>query len=184
MVQTRCAYCGRWFKSESGKRGRQKTCGAEACRGKHKRVLDRQWRAGEPMWVRARQAKVREWAQARDYWKNYRSENPEYEERNRVQTRERMRRRREEERRARAILVDPLGYLRGLKARCREEVCKTGTGGLQVTTAEGMTAEEVCKTGAGGGAVVEVVEYLMAREWFAKQEGTDSRGGGVIERRS
>jgi hypothetical protein len=111
------------------------------------------------MWVRARQAKVREWAQARDYWKNYRSENPDYEERNRCQTRERMRRRREEERRARAILVDPLGYLRGLKARCAEEVCKTGT---------------------GGGAVVEVVEYLMAREWFAKQEGADSRSGAVI----
>lgn len=180
MGQGRCGYCGRWFKSKPGKGGRQKTCGGEACRRKHKRVLDRQWRAGEPMWVRARQAKVREWAQARDYWKHYRRDNPEYEERNRSQTRARMRGRREEERRARAILVDPLEYLRGLKARYTEDVCKTGTGGVQVTTGEGITAEEVCKTGTGSGAVVEVVEYLMAREWFAKQEGTDSRGGAVI----
>jgi len=67
-----------------------------------------------------------------------------------------MRRRREEERRARAILGDPVGYLRELRARCGEDVCKTGT---------------------GGAVVVEVVEYLMARELFAKQEGPDSRAG-------
>lgn len=181
MAQARCAYCGRWFKSEPGKGGRQKTCGAEACRRKHKRVLDRQWRAEDLMWVRARQAKVREWAEGREYWKEYRRENPEYEERNRAQTRERMRRRREEERRARAILGDPVGYLRELKARCGQNVCKTGTGGAQVSTGRGITAEDVCKTGTGGGAVVEVVEYLIARELFAKQEGPDSRGGRVIQ---
>ena len=180
MGQARCAYCGTWFKSKPGKGGRQKTCGTAACRKKHKRVLDRRWRASEPMWVRARQAKVREWAHAQAYWKNYRSKNPKYEARNRSQTRERTRQRREEERRARVILADPLGYLRELKVRCGAEVCKTGTGGVELTREEPVTAEEVCKTGTGGGAVVEVVEYLMAREWFAKQEATDSRGGVVI----
>jgi hypothetical protein len=56
------------------------------------------------------------------------------------------------------VLNDPVGYLRGLKARC---------------------GEDVCKTGLGGAVVVEVVDYLLARELFAKQEGSDTSRAGA-----
>lgn len=174
MAQARCPYCGKWFKSTPGKGGRQKTCGAPACQLAHKRALGQQWRAENPERTLGRQGKVRKWADARDYWQDWRDENPEYVERNRERSRERMRRLRAERRQARAVLSDPAGYLRGLKARCGEAVCKTGLGEPIFSTEEEATVEGVCKTGLGGVAVVEVVDYLLARELFAKQEGGDA----------
>jgi hypothetical protein len=69
-----------------------------------------------------------------------------------------MRQLRQDRRRARALLADPVGYLKGLKARCGEGVCKTGT---------------------GGEPVVEIVDYLLARELFAKQEGLAPEGAAA-----
>jgi len=174
MAHLRCPYCGRWFKPELRKGPRQVTCGAESCQATHKRVLGQQWRVDNPERSLGRQGKVRAWAQGRAYWQGWREENPGYVERNRVQTRERMRRLREERRRARTLLADPVGYLRGLKARFGEGVCKTGTGRASAPTWKGPTADDVCKTRTGRGPVVEVVEYLLARELFAKQEGLDA----------
>ena len=171
MAQARCPYCGRWFMPVLRKGARQVTCGAEECRTAHKRVLGQRWRVDNPERSLGRQGKVRDWAKGRDYWEGWREDNPGYVERNREVTRERMRRLREERRRARALLADPVGYLRGLKARCGEGVCKTGTGQAPVPTGADPTADDVCKTGTGREPVVEVVDYLLAREVFAKQEG-------------
>lgn len=171
MPHARCPYCGRWFNPELGKGSRQVTCGGEACRTAHKRALGRRWRVDNPERSLGRQGKVRDWAQARDYWDGWRKDNPGYVAHNREQTRERMRRLREERRRAQALLADPVGYLRGLKARCGDGVCKTGTGQAAAPTRKATTADEVCKTGTGRETVVEVVDYLLARELFAKQEG-------------
>ena len=154
--------------------GRQVTCAAEVCQAAHKQVLGQRWRAENPERTLGRQEKVRAWAQGRAYWQDWRDENAGYVERNRVQTRERMRRMREERRKARALLADPVGYLRELKARCGEGVCKTGTGQAQALTGNGPTVEDVCKTGTGREPVVDVVEYLLARELFAKQEVLDA----------
>lgn len=174
MAQARCPYCGRWFRPELRKGPRQVRCGGEACRAAHKRVLGRRWRVDNPERSLGRQGKVRDWANARDYWGGWREDNPGYVERNRERTRERMRRLREERRSARALLADPVGYLMGLKARCGEGVCKTGTGQAPAPTGADPTADDVCKTGTGREPVVEVVDYLLARELFAKQEGLDA----------
>lgn len=175
MAQPRCPYCSRWFTPAPRKGARQTTCGRRACRRRHKRELGRRWRAKNPEPTLGRHGKVRAWAAGCDYWKVYLKTHPEAAERNRVQTRERMRRLREERRRARAVLSDPAGYLRGVRARC-EGVCKTGTGGALVPTGGEPTDDDVCKTGTGQGSVVEVVDYLLARELFANQEGRDVRG--------
>jgi hypothetical protein len=42
-----------------------------------------------------------------------------------------------------------------------------------------LTAEGVCKTGTGGEPVVEIVDYLLARELFAKQEGLAPEGAAA-----
>lgn len=184
MEQERCPYCGRWFKAESGKGSRQITCGEAKCQARHKRKLDRRWREGDPGWVEGRQQKVRKWAEGCGYWGEYRAKNPGYVKRNRAQTRERMRRQRGEEKRTRAIQEDPVGYLRGLKSRCGEDVCKTGSGGGDLRTGKGVTADDVCKTGSGGAVLVGVVDYLVARELFAKQEVLDLRPWREVKRGS
>ena len=179
MAQSRCSYCGRWFRPKPRKGPRQVTCGAAACRAEHKRALGRRWRADNPEQTLGRQGKVRAWAKDSGYWKTYRLEHPEQAQHNRVQSRERMRQLRQDRRRARALLADPVGYLKGLKARCGEGVCKTGTGQAPASTRNDLTAEGVCKTGTGGEPVVEIVDYLLARELFAKQEGLAPEGAAA-----
>lgn len=191
MEQMRCPYCGRWFKPELRKGTRQTTCGCKKCRRAHKRELGRQWRAKNPERTLGRQGKVRAWAKQRNYWKTYLAEHPEQAQRNREQTRQRMKRMRAERGRGLALLADPVRYLRGIRVRCGD-VCKTGTGQAPAPTENGLTAEDVCKTGLGGAigstenkptaddvckketCVVGVVDYLLARELFAKQEGLDA----------
>jgi hypothetical protein len=177
MAQARCPYCGRWFKPVLRKGPRQVSCGSEECRLAHKRMLGVEWRKENPERSLGRQGKVRVWAGERDYWRDWREDHPDYVERNRERTRERMRRLREERRKAKVLLADPVGYLRGVKALCGEGVCKTGTGppqkGFEMQR-NSRTADAVCKTGTGREPVVEVVDYLLARELFAKQEGLDA----------
>lgn len=183
MAQARCPYCGRWFTAVAGKGSRQVTCGAEACKAAHKRELGRRWRAENPERTLRRQEKVRTWAQKGGYWRGWREDHPGYVDRNREQTRERMSRLREERRKARVLLADPVGYLRGLKVQFCEGVCKPGTGrggkGLKMRK-NSRTADDVCKPGTGREPVVEVVDFLLARELFAKQEGLGrgSEGAG------
>lgn len=170
MTQARCPHCGRWFKAEPGMGERQVTCLRSECQAAHKKVLDRRWHTANPERTLGRQGKVRAWADGRGYWKAYREEHPGTTQRNREQTRERMCRRRQESRQAHTILADPAGYLRGLRA----DVCKTRTGGALGPTVEGATVGDVCKTRTGNGAIVGMMNYLIAREVFAKHEELDT----------
>jgi hypothetical protein len=98
MASFRCRYCGRCFRPDPRKRGRspQKTCGREACRRKHQRRKNVEWRKRHPGYGKSRCAKTRAWAKAYpDYWKRYRSEHPEYarrDNRRRVAAKKRARR--------------------------------------------------------------------------------------------
>lgn len=172
MTQPRCPYCGRWFEAGPEMGPRRVTCLDSACRSAHKKVLDRRWHTANPERTLGRQEKVRDWSAARGYWREWRHAHAAYVERNREQTRERMRKRREERRQARTILGNPVGYLRGLRA----DVCKTRTGGPLRSTRERATVDDVCKTRTGGWVVVGMVDYLIARELFAKHEDLDTAG--------
>ena len=172
MSQRRCPYCGKWFEAEPENGERQVTCLDSACRSAHKKVLDRRWHAANPERTLGRQGKIRDWASGQDYWRQWRDAHPAYEKRNREQTRERMRKRRQEQRQARRILVQPLGYLRGL----RVDVCKTRTGGAVRPTRKGATVEGVCKTRTGGEVLVGVVDYLIARECLQNTKTSPAAG--------
>lgn len=172
MTEPRCPYCGRWFEAEPERGKRQVTCLLSACQSAHKKFLDRRWHAGNPERTLGRRGKIRDWASDRDYWRQWRNTHADYVERNRQQTQERMRKRREVQRQTGAILANPMGYLRGLKA----DVCKTRTGGPRRSTRNGSTVEDVCKTRSGGKVLVGMVDYLMAREMFAKHEDLGVRG--------
>ena len=175
MDQPRCPYCGKWFKTEAGKGKRQVTCLKPGCQSANKKILDQRWHRANPEPTLERQGKVRAWAAGRDYWCGWRDGSLAYVERNRAQTRERMRKRRAERRQARMILSDPASYLRGLRA----DVCKTRTGGPLRPTVKEATAEDVCKTRIGGEVLVGVVDYLLAREVFAKHEDIDGAGAAA-----
>lgn len=175
MIQPRCPSCGRWFPVRAELGQRQVTCLQTECQSAHKKVLDQQWHAANPERTLERQGKVKEWAAERGYWCRWRQGHQEYVERNREQTRERMRKRREEQRQGRAILGDPVGYLRGL----RVDVCKTRTGEPLCPTRKEATVEGVCKTRTGGEVLVGMVDYLIAREMFAKHEELPTEGVAV-----
>lgn len=48
MTPNRCLYCGRWYAMDPRLYLRQKTCGDEQCRSKHKAALNRKWRKEHP----------------------------------------------------------------------------------------------------------------------------------------
>lgn len=167
MSKSRCPHCGRWFKQAPARGERQVTCLDPKCQSAHKKMLDRSWHSDNPERTLGRQEKIRDWSLKRGgYWAKWRDSNEDYVKRNREQTRERMRRRREAQQQARAILSNPVGYLRGLRA----DVCKTRTRGPLFSTRNEAMADDVCKTRSRGGVLVGMVDYLIAREVFAKHE--------------
>ena len=176
MAQPRCLSCGRWFEPEPSMGERQVTCLATACQAERKRVLGQQWRETNPERTLGRQEKVRAWAAENDYRRKWRADHPDYVERNLHQTRELMRRRREQQRQARGILADPVGYLEGLKEQCGPDVCKTGTRPVKTAEKSRINPERptvFAKQELGMRPLVGIVDYLLAREVFAKQEGLD-----------
>ncbi len=78
MTKKRCPFCRRWFLPYAPQAARQQICGAAPCKRRLKRTLDRAWRARDPEWRQARQARVRAWAALRHYWPKYRSSHPAY----------------------------------------------------------------------------------------------------------
>ena len=159
MPQSRCPYCGRWFTAELGKGQRQKTCGAPECRRAHKQAQDRAWWAENPTSRQVRYEKVRDRRREQGYWRKHREEDPDYVERNRAQTRERMRALRARRKEEAGVLENPLTYLEGLGV---------GSGGLFAT-------QELAT-----GLSVGLWRYLLARERFATQEGADGKAEGTI----
>ena len=180
MPQSRCAYCGRWFAAELGKGQRQKTCGAPECRLAHKRGLNRRWWADNPTSRQARCDKVRDRRREIAYYDGYRAKNAEYVERNRAQTRARMRVLRARRKDEGGVLKSPLKYLEGLGM---------GSGGLFATqelaeaTArreEGLRPRMFATRELATGLSVGLWRYLLARERFATREGADGKAEGAI----
>lgn len=180
MDPARCPYCGRWFKPRHGKGGRQKTCGLPACRAKHKQALNRQWLADDPEGRRLRDKKVRERRREEGYWQGWRERNPESSERNRAQTRDRMRALRAGRKEAAEVLADPGGYLDGLR-RPAEEMFATRELVEGVSRrGESRRSTLFATQELARGLAVGMWKYLRAGERFATQEGADRPAGGTV----
>jgi len=105
-----CERCGEAFKTHARIGKRQRVCSQSACL---------EWREKESKraWIRGNREYYTGTVGRRDpgYWKGYRERHPESEERNRAQTRERMRQRRALFATQDSIRQDPVGYLEGLR---------------------------------------------------------------------
>lgn len=180
MAPARCPYCGRWLKSRFGKGKRQKTCGEPACRVLHKQALGRQWWDRNPDSRRTRAAKVRDRRRAEDYWKGWRRRNPERVERNRAQTRERMRSLRARRKEAAEVLADPAKYLDGLRLPA-EGLFATQELAAPVYRRGGSLRPTMFATQElAGGLAVGIWRYLRACDRFATWEGGDRQPGGTL----
>ena len=110
-----CGVCGEVFVPDARTRKLQKVCGKATCRRERKRLADARWRAKNPGY--RDQGKMRQWAAAYpNYWQKWRSAHPAYVERNRQQTRERVRALRLLFAKQDAIRDDPVGYLEDLRS--------------------------------------------------------------------
>lgn len=157
MSEKRCPYCGLNYEPYARAVERQKRCAASECRRKHRRARDRAWRSKDAEWRQARQVKVRQWARARQYWQGWRSKHPEYRSREAL----RMRTKRAEAVAKQDVLrSDPVGYLRQIRY--------------------GRSMPGVAKQDLLARRLDEVLEYLIARERVAKQEGGDGQRAGAL----
>ena len=143
----RCEVCGDLFLPDVRTRRFQKVCGKPACRQERQRRAYGAWAARNRDYDGVRRDKIRRWAKGSpDYWKHYRQTHPAYAERNRRQTRVRLRGRRAMFAKQNAIRNDPVGYLEGLRA-----------GAL------------FAKQNAMSRPVDGILTFLATREVFAKQ---------------
>lgn len=146
MAMKHCEICGERFTPDARTRGFQKTCAQASCRRARKRRADQAWRAKNPGYSAGRAGKTRTWARGYpDYWRQYRAAHPDYVERNRKQSRERIRRSRLVFAKQDAIRRDPVGYLEGLRPR-----------------------PLFAKQDAMAASLDGILVYLAAREAFAK----------------
>ena len=90
MAANRCRVCGRYFRPDPRKRGwnKQRTCGRDSCRREQSRRKYQDWIKRHPGYQASRRLKIRGWAKAYpEYWRQYRVENPAYQERERQRLR-------------------------------------------------------------------------------------------------
>ena len=157
MRTRHCLICGATFVPDARTRRIQKVCGKDFCHRARKRLADQKWRAKNPKYSSGRAGKTRIWA--RDYpgyWRNYRATHPDYAERNREQTRERMRASRGVFAKQDAIRQDPVGYLRTLRPPA-----------------------VFAKQDAMAGSIDGIVTFLIGREVFAKPNDMALAGDSV-----
>ena len=150
MSEKLCPYCGQSYEPYARAVERQKHCGALACRRQHKRTRDRAWRSKDAAWRQARQVKVREWARERRYWKQWRSNHPDYRSREALRMKHK---RAETVAKQEGLLSDPVGYLK----RIRYGACGPGVAKQDVLARQ----------------VDDLLKYLIVRERVAKQDGAD-----------
>lgn len=146
MKTRHCLICGDVFIPDARTRVFQKACGKEFCRRARKKLADRKWRAKNPGYSSGRAGKMRAWAREYPrYWQDYRAAHPDYTQRNRDQTRERMRASRRVFAKQDAMRRDPVGYLSLLRPPA-----------------------VFVKQDAMAGSIDGIVTYLVDREVFAK----------------
>lgn len=180
MPQSRCPYCGRWFTAELGKGQRQKTCGAPECRRAHKQAQNRQWWAENPVSRQVRYEKVRDRRREQGYWRQHREEDPDYVERNRAQTRERMRALRARRKEEAGVLKNPLKYLEGLGVGSEGLFATQELAEASARRGEGLRQRMFATQELAAGLSVGMWRYLLARERFATREGADGKAEGTI----
>lgn len=176
MPQSRCPYCGRWFTAGQ----KQKTCGAPECQRAHKQALNRRWWAENPASRRARRDKVRSRRREIAYYDGYRARNAEYVERNRTQTRERMRVLRAGRKADAGVLSNPLKYLEGLGVGSEGVFATQELAEASARRGEGSRSRMFATQELAAGLSVGVWRYLLARERFATREGADGKAEGTI----
>ena len=112
IKEKECEHCGEAFTVNPRCGRQQRVCKKDVCvkwRSAESRV---QWRQDNPDYDAGSKDRHRS-----GYWKAYRQAHAGQTERNRVQTRERMRRRRAMFATQDSIRKDPVGYLEGLRGR-------------------------------------------------------------------
>lgn len=114
MATQKCMVCRGVFKPDPRVGSKQKVCSQEICRKERKRRADARWRAANRGY--RDQNKMRRWAAHYPrYWRAWRAGHPDYVERNRVQTRQRMQASRLLFAKQDAIRTDPVGYLESIR---------------------------------------------------------------------
>lgn len=179
----RCPYCGTWFTPWPGKGPRQVTCGSEACRRAHKAALNRQWLADNPADREARYKKVLDRRREEGYWRKNRTDNPDYAERNRDQTRERMRALRARRKEEAQVLKDRQGFLDGLRVAAEglfatQELDPQKDAGKNKRTRARSTKFATRELAAG--LAVGLWRYVRAQERFATREDLDWKAEGTV----
>lgn len=177
-MKHRCRYCGRWFRPYARKGKTQKTCGDEECRRRHKRAWERLWKRGSETWRQSRRKKVREWAKGQDYWRQWRAEHPDYVERNRHQSRKRMRDRRIVEAAAHRCWRKRLAHLSELKALLDALFAKPDL--LQAKIPEKSRRIRAWPRVFAKPDLLErlldgMVDHLASQTMFANRKGPDAR---------
>ena len=146
MTRNHCMICGELFSPDPRVRLTQKTCDKPSCRRERKRRADQAWRAKNPGYSSGRAGKARSWARDYpDYCRQYRANHPDYAQKNRDQTRERMRASRLVFAKQDAIRRDPVGYLEALRP-----------------------LPLFAKQDAMAGSIDGIVTFLAVRDMFAK----------------
>jgi hypothetical protein len=100
---------------------------------------------------------VRQWASERQYWKRWRSKHPEYRRREALRMNQK---RAEAVAKQEGLLSDPVGYLKRIRY--------------------GAPMAGVAKQDVLAQQLDELLEYLIARERVAKQDGADGRRSGAL----
>lgn len=180
MAAARCPYCGRWFKPGDWKGGRQKTCGEAACRARHKQALNRQWLERNPEDRKIRNKKVSDRRREQGYGAAWRALNPDYVERNRAQTRERMRALRMVRREAAEVLSDPAKYLDGLRGPAEVLFATEELAGAVSRGRMGRRPTMFATRELASGLAVGLWRYARAQERFATRAGADWQAGGTV----
>jgi hypothetical protein len=180
MTPNRCLYCGRWYAMAPRLYLRQKTCGDEQCRSKHKAALNRKWRKEHPDEQKERDKAVAKRRKGQRYWDQRRSKDPDYVERNREQTRERMRQMRAARKEAGLILKEPVRYLEELGSRGAEMFATQESIWAPDRRWEGARPRMFATQESIGGLSVGLWTYLKVRAMFATREGiAPVEGAGV-----
>ena len=153
--QKRCGVCGDGFVADARTRRFQKVCPKPDCRRVRKQQADARWRSKNEGYDASRAAKKRVWAKTYPhYWQTYRTADPDYAQRNREQTRERVKRSRLLFANQDAIRMDPVGYLAGLQG-------------------EGLFANQ----DAMAHSIEGILTFLRVREGFANPNAMVPAGG-------
>lgn len=181
MALARCPYCGRWYAIHPRLWGRQKTCGDPECRAKHKAALNRQWWADHPEKQQARYAAVLERRRRERYWNKRRDKYPEYVQRNREQTKVRMRRLRARRKAVAEVLHDPVKYLEGLGAGCEEMFATQESIGAAARRGKGSRPTMFATQEPIAALAVGMWKYLQAQVMFATPEGVAQQGRIAVQ---